>query len=849
MNGILASVFTPTQTIICIVAAIVVAALIVTNVVVAYFFNKRGERKLYDKLLQQEREILMQQLRNMNVGANVDKDNVEGVINAVQDSEKYAASEEKTISDLRNIISSAAEKYEVVTKISAPEAIAVAVPPIQAVPVVDSASEPEKPEEPIAETAAEEEEEDDLTLADFADEETEEVEVVVTETGRVLRYNRSFTSRLIQGGDVLQARYTELKNYLLSYKKVKSRISWKRDSFHCGRQTVATFAIRGKTLCLCLATEPNQYEETKYKVKDLRIRSPKTKTPLLYQIRNERRVGYAKDLIDRMMGELGIERLAEAATEDYRLPYETTEALIERELIKVMGEGGTPFGGIAHAEETLPEPEKSEEPVAEMAAEEEEEDDAMLADFADEETEEVEVVVTETGRVLRYNRSFTSRLIQGGDVLQARYTELKNYLLSYKKVKSRISWKRDSFHCGRQTVATFAIRGKTLCLCLATEPNQYEETKYKVKDLRIRSPKTKTPLLYQIRNERRVGYAKDLIDRMMEELGIERLAEAATEDYRLPYETTETLIERELIKVMGEGGTPFGGIAHVEETLSEPEKFEKVVAEQPVPEDTQEETVSEAESQPEEAEPIAEETLFEEPFSPMTIEDEDDTPVLEIFPEEAAEEVVAAEAAPVPEEEEPEEQVEAEEIPLAVLFSENEEENEDAAEIVVTETGNVVRYNVSLTAYVAQGDEGLKARYSALKNCIFSFRGVRNKVYWKRESFRKGKVSLATIVVRGETLCLCLNADPARYANTKYKVEDLSLTSKNTKTPLLYRVQTDRRLDYAKQLIETVFAEHGLVRIEHDSVDYAELYSTTEELIARGLIRVIDDAESAASKK
>ena len=514
-----------------------------------------------------------------------------------------------------------------------------------------------------------------------------------------------------------------------------------------------------------------------------------------------------------------------------------------------MGEGGTPFGGIAHAEETLPEPEKSEEPVAETTAEEEEEDDATLADFADEETEEVEVVVTETGRVLRYNRSFTARLIQGGDVLQARYTELKNYLLSYKKVKSRISWKRDSFHCGRQTVATFAIRGKTLCLCLATEPNQYEETKYKVKDLRIRSPKTKTPLLYQIRNERRVGYAKDLIDRMMEELGIERLAEAATEDYRLPYETTEALIERELIKVMGEGGTPFGGIAHAEETLSEPEKPKEPVVEQPVPEDTQEETVTESESQPEEAEPIAEETLFGEPFSQMTIEDEDDTPVLEIFPEEAAEEVVVAEAAPVPEEEESEEQVEAEEIPLAVLFSENEEENEDAAEIVVTETGNVVRYNVSLTAYVAQGDKGLKERYSALKNCIFSFRGVRNKVYWKRESFRKGKVSLATIVVRGETLCLCLNADPARYANTKYKVEDLSLTSKNTKTPLLYRVQTDRRLDYAKQLIETVFSEHGLVRIEHESVDYAEPYSTTEELIARGLIRVIDDAENAAIKK
>ena len=68
MNNLLASFFTPSQTAIIITVAVVGVVLIVLNIVLAHIFNKRGERKLFDLMLQQQREILMQQLEQMRSG-------------------------------------------------------------------------------------------------------------------------------------------------------------------------------------------------------------------------------------------------------------------------------------------------------------------------------------------------------------------------------------------------------------------------------------------------------------------------------------------------------------------------------------------------------------------------------------------------------------------------------------------------------------------------------------------------------------------------------------------------------------------------------------------------------------
>ena len=220
---------------------------------------------------------------------------------------------------------------------------------------------------------------------------------------------------------------------------------------------------------------------------DLSIRSPKSKTPCMYRISNDRRVKYGKELIDMLFVENYLLEKIDRDPEDYMPPYETTDALIQRDLIRVVG-----TDDFSSKDKVSIEEEVIDTPVEEPSIEETE-DDLSIDEVDDSETVEETLL---NGIVVRYNKSFIARLSQASDEINLWYSELKNYMLSFKGVKNRISWKKESFRQRRNTLATFVVRGKSLRLCLAMNPKQFVDTKYKVIDLSIRSPKSKTPCMY-----------------------------------------------------------------------------------------------------------------------------------------------------------------------------------------------------------------------------------------------------------------------------------------------------------------------------------------------------------------
>lgn len=157
---------------------------------------------------------------------------------------------------------------------------------------------------------------------------------------------------------------------------------------------------------------------------------------------------------------------------------------------------------------------------------------------------------------LRYNRSFTARMIQSEDSVKQWYTLIKNELLNYNKVKARMSWKKETFRVSgsaiagggeAQTVARLSHRGKTLCLFLPLDPKDYEDSKYKIESAGTKGSYAETPCLYRIKNEKRMRYALELIDAVMEKLGVKRV-DRPSEDFFFPYEGTVELIEKGLIK-------------------------------------------------------------------------------------------------------------------------------------------------------------------------------------------------------------------------------------------------------------------------------------------------------------
>ena len=403
-----------------------------------------------------------------------------------------------------------------------------------------------------------------LIAAEASDDEEETVEQVWDEeTGQfiLVRYNRSFISRVIQAKDNVKSYYSELKNEILSYEKVKIRLSWKHEIFKQGRNSLIRMTMRGKTLCLYFALDPNDYVDSKYKVEDASGKAITANYPCLYRITSDLRCRYAKDLIAQVMEKFGLAK-TEIEPIDYASlnPYEEDQPLIERGLIKVIGEPANPV--------QYPEYNNTSEDIVEeiVSIPEEvevvEEDNNLLiaAEASDDEEETVEQVWDEeTGQfiLVRYNRSFISRVIQAKDNVKSYYSELKNEILSYEKVKIRLSWKHEIFKQGRNSLIRMTMRGKTLCLYFALDPNDYVDSKYKVEDASGKAITANYPCLYRITSDLRCRYAKDLIAQVMEKFGLAK-TEIEPIDYASlnPYEEDQPLIERGLIKVIGEPANP-----------------------------------------------------------------------------------------------------------------------------------------------------------------------------------------------------------------------------------------------------------------------------------------------------
>ena len=404
-----------------------------------------------------------------------------------------------------------------------------------------------------------------------------------------IRYRRSFLSRYIQAESFIQDYYTEIKNELLSYKGVKSRISWSKESFKRGRVHLAKMDVKGKALYLYLALDPKALEGTKYK-----FTLAKGDCPVLLKIKSERKKKYALELIARLMAEAGLMRV-EREAEDYHLPYEDNEALIERGLIKVILPKGESLDENAIAVKADLSGIESKKPEAEKTPEQ-----TPAAEEETAEAEEIEAEALKREVEIRYRRSFLSRYIQAESFIQDYYTEIKNELLSYKGVKSRISWSKESFKRGRVHLAKMDVKGKALYLYLALDPKALEGTKYK-----FTLAKGDCPVLLKIKSERKKKYALELIARLMAEAGLMRV-EREAEDYHLPYEDNEALIERGLIKVILPKGESLD-----ENAIAVKADLSGIESKKPEAEKTPEQTPA-AEEETAEAEKIGEITVTEE---------------------------------------------------------------------------------------------------------------------------------------------------------------------------------------------------------------------------------------------
>ena len=150
-----------------------------------------------------------------------------------------------------------------------------------------------------------------------------------------IRFRSSFMSRLIQSSENIQCFYSEIKNHVLSYKGIKARGSWNYEAFNKGRTQLVKLNIKGKTLIVNLNLDPKEFNINKYHFIDCSDKPKFAKVPMMMKVRSARSLKYTLELIDELMAKNEIAQ-GEVPTVDYRMPYETTEELAKKGLVKVI---------------------------------------------------------------------------------------------------------------------------------------------------------------------------------------------------------------------------------------------------------------------------------------------------------------------------------------------------------------------------------------------------------------------------------------------------------------------------------------------------------------------------------
>ena len=525
IHNLLAGIFSPSQIAGIVIVSLLAAVFIGLNILLWYWYQKRQERKLCSRQLQQKRDALLDRLEYLKSG---------GVISASDemDDEDFLDEEEQ---DNDNVTEEeAAEEF-----------------PVGIVPVEGEDGDYDSLGTEI------------LAVKNMSDATREKLGFVGEEyeTKRYyVRYVLSFEAKLRLADEEIKERYKAFCNEVALYKGLKIKGTFRQQRIYRGRKTLGLILFRGKTLCVAFALNPYDYIDTKYRGIDKSDKKRFENTPMLFKLTSARKLEHAKYLLLQLAEANTIALSSQPVHNEYELKRMTRDAMFNDEKLRI-----TVLGEVPDEVETVDEPEEVVEEVVKEIAPAAPEAFVEQIEYLDDE-EELEFIETEDGR-MRYDRSFAARIIGANDEVKRYYSALKNYLLGFKKVRCRMSWKFEKFRLGRNCIALIAVRGKTLCLYLALNPMRFADSKYKVEDYSLRSAKTATPLMYRIKNDRRLKYAKELIDVLLFENDSEK-GERSPEDFVPPSRTTAELIEEGLIKLVK--------VTSAFEAISKPETVQSV---------------------------------------------------------------------------------------------------------------------------------------------------------------------------------------------------------------------------------------------------------------------------------
>ena len=265
-----------------------------------------------------------------------------------------------------------------------------------------------------------------------------------------------------------------------------------------------------------------------------------------YDLIAERVANVLEGEFDVTVDDGGVEKIASAVAE--RLDYDKLAARVA-ELLK---EQGAVSERIVVREVPVPEPQSQPEP--EPAHEE------LAAAVVPAPAKKLVVppaapkpvvvpVPDDPALTTRFKRSFKAKIIESDEEVKNYYFDLKNAFLSYSRIASQVSWSNDRFAFAGDTIAKIGVRGRTLCLYLALNPDEFPSSVYHQRFAGDTKMYEKTPMMVKVKSGVALKRAIRLIEMLMENLGaVKEDRDPVDYSQEFSFRSEEQLLAEGLIK-------------------------------------------------------------------------------------------------------------------------------------------------------------------------------------------------------------------------------------------------------------------------------------------------------------
>ena len=229
--------------------------------------------------------------------------------------------------------------------------------------------------------------------------------------------------------------------------------------------------------------------------------------------------------VEEVIEEQVEEPLVEETVDEESMGEEPVEEPVEEEIIEeepiAQESNNEPFsfGGFSSDEDETEEDEDEED---ETEEDEDEEDGLMVNQIYGQTSSSI-------GKINKID--FDEKVEKASPDLKRHYNEIKNVIMKYRNVHSRISKAGDSFRCKGQKYVYMTIVGKTLKVYLALDPFSIDQNVYHHRDVSNKKKYQVTPTLLRVKSELSVKKTIKLIEVMFEDNMIDVKKKVEEKDY------------------------------------------------------------------------------------------------------------------------------------------------------------------------------------------------------------------------------------------------------------------------------------------------------------------------------